>query len=142
MILGLALATVIGMVFFAPVVDAVNSNTGTQSVTNETVAAQHGEYVDLSGYDIDSGETVYGFNDSSGEYETMSGGGTNYTMNYSAGSIQVTNGDGTIQDGEDIKVSYDYQAAGELASLVIGFIPVGFAVLLFAKLAFGAQRGL
>ena len=141
-VLGFALAATVGMVFFAPVVEAVNTNTGTQSVTNQTVSADVGSYVDLGGYDINTNsETVWMFNDSSGNYEQATSG-TDYEMAYQNGSIKALSGSSHIDDGETVKVSYDYQASGELTSLVVGFIPVGFATLIFAKLAFGTTENL
>lgn len=133
-------AAVIGMIFLSPVVAAVDDNTGSQTVTNETVAAQTGQFVDLSGYDIaQNSETVYGYNDTSGSYEVASAG-TDYDMSYSDGEIKALTGSSLVDDGEDVKVSYDYQASGAMTSTVLGFIPVMLGTLVFAKLAMGVQR--
>lgn len=141
-VIAFVLVAIIGMVFLTPVVQAVDDNSGQQSITNETVTAQHGEYVDLGGYAIDSSsETVWGYNDTSGSYEQATSG-TDYDMNYSAGEIQANSSSSLIQDGEDIKVSYTYQASNESTSVILGFIPVMFGTLIFAKLAQGVQKQL
>lgn len=140
LVLAFALAAVIGVIFLQPVVGAVNDNTGSQDVTNETVTAQVGTYVDLGGYDIDeNSETVYGYNDSSGSYEVASEG-TDYEIAYGNGSIKALNGSSLIDDGEDVKVSYTYQASGTLATTVIGFIPVMLGTLVLVVVARGVEK--
>jgi len=140
LVLGFALAATFGVIFLSPVVGAVNDNTGTQSVVNETVTANTGTYVDLGGYDINSGsETVYGFNDTSGSYEVASSPG-DYEMDYDSGAIKANSSSTLINDSEDIKVSYDYQAAGPLATTVIEFVPVMMGTLILFVVGRGVQR--
>lgn len=140
--IGLALATVVAMVFFPVVVDAVNTSTGTQNVTNETVTANSGEYVDLGGYQInENSETVYGYNDTSDSWEEATAG-SDYEMSNENGSIKALSGSSLIDDGEDMRVSYTYEATGSTTTLLVGFIPMMIGVLVFAKLARGATRQL
>ena len=139
LVIALSLAAVIGMVFFVPLVDTVNGSTGAQDITNETVTAQSGTYVDLSGYDIQSGsETVYGYNDTASSYEVAMQG-TDYEIAYENGSVQALSGSSLIDDGEEVKVTYTYQATGSTTTLVAGFLPVMVAVLVFARLATRTQ---
>lgn len=139
-VLGFAVAAIVAMVFFPAVTNAVGTSTGTQNVTNETVAADVGNYVDLGGYQIDeNSETVYAYNDTSGSYEVAQKG-TDYEMSYENGSIKALSGSSLIDDGEDVKVTYDYQATGATTTLVAGFVPVMVAVLIFATLARGTMK--
>jgi len=132
-VMTLGVFAAVGVIMLAPVVAAVNSNTGTVSVTDETVVAQSGERVALSGYDIDPATvTVEAYNDTSGSWETT----TEYTLYDQPGDIQFDVQNATnIEDGEEIRVDYDYQATGELTALVAGFIPVGIGLLIFVPIA-------
>lgn len=140
MVLGFALAAVIAMIFMSPIVGAVNENTGTQSVTNESITADVGNFTELQGYDIDSGTvTVYGYNESSSSFETASAG-TDYEINLGPGELKALSGSSLIDDGEEVKVTYDYQASGSIATTVVGFIPVMIATLVIFVLGQGLQR--
>lgn len=140
MVVLFVVAAIIGVIFLGPVSDAAAENTGVQTVTNETVTAQSGEFVELGGYDIDeNSETVYGYNDTSGSYEEAVEG-TDYEMDYNGGEFKALNGSSLIDDGEDAKVSYDYQASNAMTTTVVGFIPVMLGTLIFAKLAMGVNK--
>jgi hypothetical protein len=132
MVLTLGVFAAIGVIILAPVVTAVNANTGTVSVTDETVTAQTDERVELRGYDIDPGTvTVEAYNDSSGSWEPT----TEYTLYEQPGDIQFDVQNATnIEDGEDVRVTYDYQATGELTALVAGFVPVGVGLFIFVAI--------
>jgi hypothetical protein len=140
-IVAVVISATIAMTLFSPVLATVNTTTGTQSVTNETVTAQHGEFVDLDGYDIEKGsETVYWFNETSNSYETASAG-TDYELNNSVGQIKALSS-GDIEDGEEIKVSYDYQASDGTTATVAGLVPTFMALLvvgIFANRIMGAM---
>jgi len=139
-VIGFVLAAVIGVIFLGPVANAADTNTGTQTVTNETVAAQTDEYVDLGGYNIvDGSETVYGYNDTSASYEVASAG-SDYDLKNGPGEIKANSSSSLIEDGEDIKVSYDYEASSDITATVVGFIPVMLGTLVFAKIAMGVNR--
>lgn len=132
-VMTLGVFAAIGVIMLAPIVTAVNSNTGTVSVTNETVTAQTGERVDLRGYSIDPATvTVEAYNDTSASWETT----TEYTLYEDPGEIQFDVQNATnIEDGEDVRVDYKYQATGELTALVAGFIPVGVGLFIFVAIA-------
>lgn len=140
LIVGVALALVLGMVFLQPVVSAANDNTGTQTVTNESVTANVGTFVDLGGYSLaDGSETVYMLNDTSGEYEVATSG-TDYEMSYNDGAIKALETSTHIDDGENVKVSYDYQASDGLTETVGTFVPVMLATLLLVVAANGVRK--
>jgi hypothetical protein len=141
LVLGFVLAAVFGLIFLQPVVGAVNDNTGQQSVTNETVTADLDSYVDLGGYDVDEGSvTVYGFNDTSSSYETVAD--ADYDVREPEGELRVNSSASVVQDGETVKVSYDYQASDGVATTVIQFVPVIMATLVLFVLSQGVQRGM
>lgn len=134
-VLALAVFSAVGVIMLGPVASVVDANTGTQTITNETVVADYNQSIDLQGYDIDSAsETVWGLNDSSGNYEQASSPG-DYTLDEGSGEVSFNSSSTLIQEGEEVKVSYTYQAAGPLASLVIGFITLGLGLLIFVGIA-------
>lgn len=139
-LVAVVLAVTTGMIFFPVVTDAVSTSTGTQTVTNETVTAETGEYVDLSGYSLEDGTvTVYGYNDTSDSYETASEG-SDYEVKLDSGELKALDGSTLIDDGEEVQVSYDYQATDDMTTMVIGFVPVMIGLLLFVVLAQRVQR--
>lgn len=118
-----------------PVVEVTGSYTGTQTVTNETVTADYNNSVDLQGYDIASGsETVWGYNETADSYEEATSP-DDYSLEEGPGEITFNESSTLIDDGEDVKVTYDYQATDELTALVLGFIPVMLGVLIFVPIA-------
>jgi hypothetical protein len=128
------LAVTIGAMFLGPVATTVADSTGTQVVTNETVTADTSQYVEVDGYElVDGTVTVYGYNDTSGSYEQATEG-TDYSVKLEPGSIQANSSSTLIQDGEDVKVSYDYEATTGTQTLVAGFITTLFITLLIAIL--------
>lgn len=136
MVLGFAIAVTVGMVFFGPLATAVSDNTGDQDVTNETFTADFDDAHDLQGYDVYDSETVWVANGSNTFEQATEG--TDYTFDYASGEITMQN-TSLVDAGDTVKVEYTYEASDPLASTVIGFIPVIFGTLLFAKVAFAAQ---
>lgn len=136
----LIVAAVVGILFLPVMVDTVNNSTGTQTITNETVVADYDTAVSLDGYQIvQDSETVYGYNDTTASWEVATSG-TDYEMNYEPGEITVLNSSSLIDDGEDVQVTYDYQATDSTTTLVVGFLPLLLAVLIFVTLAAGVMR--
>lgn len=130
----IAIAVAVAAMFLAPVATTVSDNTGTQSVTNETITASTSNYVSLDGWDVvDGSVTVYGYNDSSGSYETATEG-ADYSIKLEPGSLQANSSSTLIEDGEDVKVSYDYEATTGTQTLVAGFIVTLFITLIIGVL--------
>lgn len=128
-IVGVALAVAIAAILLGPVVTAVNDGTGTQSVTNETVTVETGEYVEFDGYSVvEDSVTVYAENDSDEWVEAEEG--TDYKIDYDAGSIEALDGSTLIEDGDTVKITFDYEATDEMTSTVIGYGPVFMGLLL------------
>lgn len=129
-VVGVALAVTIAAILLGPIVTAVNDNTGVQTVENETVTADIGNYTSLDGWQIDeSSEVVYGYNDTSASYEQLTEG-TDYEMDYEAGQIKALSGSTIVDDGEDMKVTYDYQSTDDMTTTIIGYGPTFLALLL------------
>jgi len=119
-----------------PVVAAVTDNSGTVT-ESENVTADLGNYSDLGGYNVVSGSVVV---------EPAGGGtaysqGSDYTVALENGSIKALSS-GTISDGENLNVTYDYQATDSSTTTVLGFVPVMFGVLLFVVVSRGVMGGM
>lgn len=134
-VLALAVFVTVGVVLLGPVAGVVQDNTGTVTVTNETVHADYNKSVDLRGYAIEqNSETVWGYNDTADSWEQATAP-DDYSMNYDAGSIDFNESSSLIDDGEEVQVTYDYQAADELTTLIVGFVPLAIGLLLFVGVA-------
>lgn len=128
-IVGAMILLVVVGALFIPLVDTVNSETGTQAVTNESVTAEVGTYVDLENNDlVSSSVTVYNSTDA----EMTEG--TDYEVAYDNGSVKALSG-GSITDGNTITVSYDYEATSDMVATIAGLIPL---LILVSVLAFVA----
>ena len=133
-VVALAVFAVVGVIMLSPVSTTVNSNTGAQAVTNETHAVDFDNTIDLRGYNVDpASETVYGFNQTSGDYEVAPD--SDYTFTDSSGELELNSSSTLFDEGEDVKVSYDYQASDSLTTTVVGFIPLGVGILIFMGIA-------
>lgn len=133
-LIAVILAVTVGAIFLAPVATTVAESTGTQSVTNESVTASTSEYVQVDGYHlVDGSVTVYGYNQTSDSFE-LAAEGTDYDVNLEPGEIKANSSSTLIDDGEEIKVSYDYEATDGTTTLVAGFIVTLFLTLLIAVL--------
>lgn len=133
-VLSLAVFAAVGVIMLSPISTTVSSNTGMQSVANETHAVDFNQTIDLRGYDVDPGsETVYGYNQTSGNYEVAPA--SDYTLTESSGELDLNSSSTLFDEGEDVKVSYDYRASDALTTLVVGFIPLGVGLLIFMGIA-------
>lgn len=125
----------IAATLFVPISDAVTNNTGTVSVTNETVTADVGNPVQLEGYNLDNSTVVvYEYNDTRGAYDQATAG-ADYDIGVQNGSITVLGTSDDIQGGEDVKVTYDYQATDSTTETVAGLIPLLTALLILVVIA-------
>jgi hypothetical protein len=133
----IGLVIVLGVVFLQPVVAVINDNTGVQSVGNESVTADLGNFTELNGYSLVNGSVEV--TDDSGT--TIYSEGTDYEVDYEAGKLKALTG-GSISDGESLLVDYDYEATESGTTTVLGFVPVMFGVLLLVASARGIQSKL
>lgn len=141
MVIGLVIALTIAGTLFVPINDVVSSNTGQQTVTNETVTASNSSYVDLEGYNIqENSETVHWYNSTSDSWETTTAG-TDYEMAYENGSIIALDG-GTISDGDELRVTYDFQATDGSTTTVVTLIPLFVGLLMLGIMAGKIQEAL
>lgn len=135
-IIAVTIAVVIAITLLSPVVASIGDNTGTQSVTNETVtqSATLGDTYDLDGYDVDPGsETVWFENGTAGSFESGTAG-TDYELHEANGSVTLLSG-GEIDAGDEVKVSYDYQATSDTVATVVGLVPLFVALLALVAVA-------
>lgn len=134
-LVGVMIAIAIAATLFSPIQATVNENSGTVSVANETVVADAGNYTELQGYNIvANSETVWGYNDTASAYEQASSPG-DYELDTDAGQLKVNSSSTLIDDGEDVKVSYDYEATGGTTTSLIVLIPLFVALLMLVTAA-------
>lgn len=126
-------AVIIGAIL-GPFTTIVGSNTGMQTVTNETVTADVGAYATLPGYDVQTdSETVYWFNQTAGKNETLTKG-TDYEFDYPGARIKPLEG-GKVNESDTLYVSYDWRASSGMTATLAGFAPLFFALLILTILA-------
>jgi len=135
-IVALIIGATIAATLFMPINAAVNDNVGTQTIENETdgLTADYNTTQDLEGYNIvDGSETVERYNSTSGSWETLTAG-TDYQINNEPGSIEILDTSAT-DAGDDIRVSYDYQATSGATTTVALLVPLFVALLVLVMLA-------
>lgn len=128
------IAVSIAAVLVLPFFNVVNGVAGSQTVDNESVTATFtgntGDWKELRGYDVDDSETVLWLNSSTGNYETLTEG-TDYEFNYTDGAIRALSG-GVVQDGDELLVSYTYQATSETTAVVLLITPLLLVLVILA----------
>lgn len=118
---------------FVPFQTSVNTSTGTQTVTNESVTVDIGNYSDLDGYHVDaSSVTVY---NSSGATVPSS----DYDVKERPGQIRF-NSSTYYSDGDTNQVTYDYEATSGSTTIIAGLIPLFVALLILGILASKVQE--
>lgn len=114
--IGLMIGLMVAGILLGPLNTAIAENTGVQSVDNESVTADHDTAVDLAGWEIVSG-TVRVFNATGDEVAD-----SEYTIDHTPGTINVSSSSTSIADGEEITVTYDYEATDATTTLIAGFV--------------------
>lgn len=138
-LLVVVLALAVGAIFIGPFSSIVTSTTESKHVTNESLTADPGTWQDLDENSLVGGsETVFAENTTSGDFETAEKD-TDYEFNYSHGRIKPLNSSTVIQDGDELKVTYDWKRARGQTAQVIGLLPLFVAV--FMVLIIGGQIG-
>lgn len=132
-IAGLMVAATIVMSMFAPIAGLVAGVQGTQSVANEQVTAANDDYVDLDGWDVHEDSETVEFKDGSGSWVTATEG-TDYEMAYGNGSVKAVSS-GAIDDGDTLRVSYDYRATEGTTAMVIGLVPLFLGLMVLGTFA-------
>lgn len=123
------IAATIAATLLSPLASVATSNTGQVSVTNETVTANN-EFQDLQGYDIINGSVSV--NDSQGNAV----GSDNFTVRHAPGEIRINNSSSpVVSDGEQVDVSYDYQASSETTATIAGLVPLLAVLIILVTIA-------
>jgi len=132
--MAVAIAVAIAAILLSPTIAAVQDNTGTQTITDESATADYGNWTQLEGYQIvDGSETI------EAQDGTAYSAGSDYEMAYENGSIQALSS-GTITDGETLNATYDYKATSGMTTTVIGYGPLFLGLLLLVTLASKVQE--
>lgn len=130
-VLVVTFAVVVAAVLFLPIADVVGQHTGTQSVNNESVTAELDTFVELDNSNlVADSETVLWFNESSGEHEELTKD-SDYEIRYESGELNVTSSS-PVAEGDEVLVSYDYQATSGVTTTVITLIPLFLGVVIIA----------
>lgn len=122
------LAVTIGAILFIPFASTISENTGEVSET-ENVTADLGNYVDLGGYELVSGSV---------DVSNASGNSisdTEYEVNQTEGSLKIDSGTTAVSDGEELNVTYDYQATDTQTTQVATLLPLLLGLLLLVAMA-------
>lgn len=136
-----ALALAIAAVVFVPLTTIITQAAGAQTVDNEELTAETDEWQELDGWNVDeSTVTVEWFNETSDSWETLSEG-TDYEFRYESGEIQLLSS-GTVSDGDDVRVSYEYQTTSAIEATVISLVTTLLAVLMLVVAAEPVMGGL
>lgn len=136
LIIAIVVAVVIGATMLGVVLDTTSANTGTQSVTNEslTESASLGETYELEGYEVVSGsETVWFENGSAGSFEQATAG-TDYTVDQMPGDVTLEES-GEIDAGDEVKVSYDWEATDSTTTTILDLLGLFIALILLVFVA-------
>lgn len=136
----LVIALTIGAVFFIPVVDIINSNSGTQTI-NESVVTDNASFTetyDLEGYDIVAGSETIEANDGSGWVTLTSG--TDYVLTDSNAQLEL-NDTANVNAGDEIRATYDYEATSGMVTSITGLLPVFLALILLVPMANRVSEG-
>lgn len=137
-IVALVIGLTVAAVFFVPIVDSINDNTGEIDIEDEEILdVTTGETYDLDGFSIVDGSETVEFDDGTGWVEATEG--TDYEIDNDAGELTILE-DGEIADGDDVRSSYTYEATDGTTTVVAGIIPVLVALLLLIPMANYVQR--
>lgn len=137
-IVALVIGLTVAAVFFVPIVDSINDNTGEIDVEDEEILdVTAGETYDLDGYSIVDGSETVEYDDGEGYVEAEEG--TDYELDNDSGELTIVDG-GAITDGSDVRTSYTWEATDGTTTVVAGIIPVLVALLLLIPMANYVQR--
>ena len=137
----LAVALVIGVTLLSPINSAVIDNTGEVDVDEESLTAEIGEWQSLANNNlVEDSETVEYYDDGTDEWVTATEG-TDYEINYDDGEVQFLEG-GAVSEGDDVRVSYTYEATDSMTTTVLNLIPLFVALFLLVALARPLMNGL
>jgi hypothetical protein len=131
------IAATVVMVLFNPVAALVDSTTGTTSVANEEVTVANDSFFQLDGYNIQEDSETVQYKNATGTWVNATEG-TDYEMKYSEGSIKALP-DGSIEDGETVRVWYDYEPTDGATTTVLTMVPLFMALLVLGT--FGEKIG-
>lgn len=126
---GITIAIVILVTMIGVVIPLVAANSGTVTVTNETVTSslEYNTTYELEGFEVVSGsETVYVENGSAGSFETLAS--SEYTVDEGPGTLNVTGQSGSSA-GDEVLITYDYEATDSTTQTVVDLLALFLALL-------------
>lgn len=144
-LIALTIGLVVAVTMISVLIPLVDENAGTVTVTNETVtsSATDNTVYDLDGFDLQAGETVYAENGSAGSFVVVPSG--DYTIDSSPGEINLTlvgESAGTIDTGDEVLITYDYEATGSTVETILDLLALFLALIALVAISGPIQRRL
>jgi hypothetical protein len=125
---------------FSPFSVIVNDNSGTTTVSDETLTADVGNFSDLRGYNIDSGSlSVERYNTTSDSYESVAG--SDYELEADAGRLKPL-ASGAIEDGDELRVDYDYRVTDGTTTTIVEILPTIVVLTILGLIGLRLQEGM
>lgn len=142
-LIALTIALVIAVTMISVLIPVVADNSGTVTVTNETVTESlaYNTTYELEGFDLVAGsETVYVENGSAGSYETLAASA--YTLDDSTAEINFTSAESASAAGDDVLITYDYNATDSTVETILDLFGLLLALIALVALSGPIQRRL
>lgn len=127
------------MAMFNPIASTVYGSTGTQAIQNESLSADLDTYQDLEGFNIVDGSTTVEY-DNGTAWNTATEG-TDYELALENGTIKPLSS-GAIDQGDPLRVSYDYQVTSGTTTTIVQLVPLFVALMVLGLFAFKVQQGM
>jgi hypothetical protein len=118
------------MAVFTPFSGIVDDTSGRQTVVDEELTADVGVYQELSGYSlVDGSVDVDRYNATSDSFENVSS--NDYEVDLPGGQIKPL-ASGAIQDGDRLRIDYEYRATSGPTAEILELMPLILAVVVLA----------
>jgi hypothetical protein len=127
------------MAMFNPIASTVAGNTGTQSISDESLSADLDTYQELEGYNLVDGSVTVEYDNGTG-YQTATEG-TDYDLALENGTVKPLSS-GSIDQGDPLRVTYDYQVTDGTTTTIVRLIPLFTALMVLGLFAFKVQQGM
>lgn len=127
------------MAMFNPIASTVYGSTGTQAIQNESLSADLDTYQELEGFNIVDGSTTVEY-DNGTAWNTATEG-TDYELALENGTVKPLSG-GAIDQGDPLRVSYDYQVTSGTTTTIVQLVPLFVALMVLGLFAFKVQKGM
>ena len=126
-IVGVMIAATVVLTLFTPISGIIDDTTSVTQIQDEEVVASNSSFVQLDGYKIHQDSDLVQYKNATSVWVNASEG-TDYEMDYEDGAIKALV-NGSIEDGETIRVSYDYKKADGATATILLMVPLFMALV-------------